>query len=75
MAENMTEDALLQYEKLKRGIESTPLPANFRELIDRAAERFDQRVALRFFEDKQELTFAGLHEDVNRLLPHCMVWV
>ena len=67
MAENMTEDALLQYEKMKRSIESTPLPANFRELIDRAAERFDQRVALRFFEDKQELTFAGLHEDVNRL--------
>jgi crotonobetaine/carnitine-CoA ligase len=63
----MTEATLLHYEKTRREIETTPLPANFRELIDRAAERFGEKVALRFFEDDRELTFTELHADVCRL--------
>jgi len=63
----VSEGPLEPYEKQKRRIEATPLPAHFRELIDRAAERFGGRIALRFFEDDRELTFAALHEDVNRL--------
>jgi acyl-CoA synthetase (AMP-forming)/AMP-acid ligase II len=63
----VTEDILRQYEKQKREIEATTLPAHFGELIDRAAESFGDRIALRFFEDERELSFAALREDVCRL--------
>jgi len=50
-----------------REIEASPLPDNFKQLIEAAANRYGERVAINAFEVGDTLTFLELRNRVNRL--------
>ena len=49
-----------------RDIEAQPLPGSVPEVLANAAERFPDRVALHFIEDRRTLTYRQLSQDVAR---------
>jgi crotonobetaine/carnitine-CoA ligase len=51
----------------RRQIEAEPLPASVPALLDEAAAEVPDRVALDFFEDGEQLTYAELRRRVDRL--------
>jgi crotonobetaine/carnitine-CoA ligase len=48
-------------------IENEPLPASVTALLDEAATAAPERIALDFFEDNEEISYASLRSRVNRL--------
>jgi acyl-CoA synthetase (AMP-forming)/AMP-acid ligase II len=51
----------------RRQIESEPLPANIDALLDEAAQAAPNQLAWDFFESGEQVTYAGLRQQVNRL--------
>lgn len=62
-----THDYLAAWESRCREIEATELPANFRDLLDRAANLYGDRKALHFIDDDQQITYTDLRDQVLRL--------
>ena len=48
-------------------VEAMAMPADFRELLDQAARRYDDRLALLFIDDEAGLTYAELRREVYRI--------
>jgi len=51
----------------RRVIECDPLPGSVSALLDEAATEAPDRIALNFFEDEEQLSYAALRRCVNRL--------
>lgn len=66
-ANSIAGDYLAAWESRCRDVETTELPANFNELLTRAATLYGDRKALHFIDDDQQLTFKELRTQVMRL--------
>jgi len=55
------------YEQRRREIEAGPLPPNVGAMIDQLAKSAPERLALNFFDEGEEITYAALHREVNKL--------
>lgn len=55
------------YWKSKIDIENQQLPENFRELINRAAEKYGEQCAINCFDQGKSLSYIALRNNVNRL--------
>ena len=61
-------DFIQQWEQRCREVESTELPANFRAVLDIAARKYEDRLALQFIDsDDPGLTFSELRDAVMRV--------
>ncbi|MFT6123398.1 MAG: acyl-coenzyme A synthetase/AMP-(fatty) acid ligase [Oleiphilaceae bacterium] len=58
---------LANYWQSKAEIESQQLPENFRELINRAVDKFGEQCAINCFEQGKSLSYVELRDSVNRL--------
>jgi acyl-CoA synthetase (AMP-forming)/AMP-acid ligase II len=59
--------AVTPWPERRRRIESEPFPANVAALLDEAAIEVPERIALDFFEDGEQITYAALRRRVNQL--------
>lgn len=58
---------LHHYWLIKNAIEHQTFPGNFRELIERGAEKFGDQIAVNCFDQGVSLSYAELRDSVNRL--------
>ena len=66
-ANSLADEYLAAWETQCREIEATELPANFSELLTRAATLYGDRKALHFIDNDQQLTYSELRAQVMRL--------
>lgn len=66
-AHDQASDYVANWEAQCREIEALEFPANFRELLDNAAEQYGENKALQLIDSDQALSFVELRERVRRL--------